>query len=81
MAVRGSLGGIAVDKTAPRVSVSPLKLPLRLPLLQYADWQKGVVPWLTMRQEGDRAMVAVEPGGEQLLQGVAIVRHPPGELW
>jgi len=55
-----ALAGLQVDRVAQTVSVAPVRLPLRLPLLSYADWEAGNIPWLTLEQENDKVQVKVQ---------------------
>ena len=55
-----ALAGLQVDKVAGKVSVAPLRAPLRIPLLAYADWEAGTVPWLTIIAEAGGVGVGVE---------------------
>ncbi len=41
-----ALGGIVFDKVAGRLELVPVRWPLRLPLVQLADWTALRVPWL-----------------------------------
>ncbi|NLO74306.1 MAG: DUF4965 domain-containing protein [candidate division WS1 bacterium] len=41
-----ALGGITFDRVAGTVTLAPVRLPLRLPLVQVADWPARRVPWL-----------------------------------
>jgi len=38
--------GLSVDRVAGQVALSPVRVPLRVPLLPLADWEQGAVPWL-----------------------------------
>ncbi|MBI3948277.1 MAG: hypothetical protein HY321_20340 [Armatimonadetes bacterium] len=38
--------GLSIDRLAGRVSLNPVRVPLRVPLLPLADWDAGAVPWL-----------------------------------
>jgi len=68
--------GLQVDKITGRVSVAPVRTPLRIPLLAYADWAGGKVPWLDIVAEKDGVGVAV---GEELPVEVRV--RKPGEPW
>ncbi len=68
--------GLQVDKITGRVSIAPVRTPLRIPLLAYADWAKGEVPWLDIVAEKDSVGVAV---GEELPVEVRV--RKPGEPW
>ncbi len=43
--------GLSVDRVAGRVSLNPVRVPLRVPLLPFADWDLGAVPWLDVSLE------------------------------
>jgi len=49
-----------VDRAAGKVSVAPVRDELRIPLLAYADWNAGKVPWLNLTGLGEMAQVTVE---------------------
>jgi hypothetical protein len=55
-----ALAGLQVDRVTQTVSVAPVREPLRLPLLNYADWEAGRVPWLTLEQKDGKTQVKVE---------------------
>ncbi len=38
--------GLRVDRVAGRITLAPAKVPLRVPLLSFADWESGRVPYL-----------------------------------
>ncbi len=42
-----ALGGVQLDRVSGFFRVAPVRLPLRLALVQLADWQAMRVPWLT----------------------------------
>lgn len=42
-----ALGGVQFDRVEGKLQLSPARLPLRLPLVQLADWPGMRVPWLT----------------------------------
>jgi hypothetical protein len=44
-----SLAGLVVDRTRGTVQLNPVIRDGRLPLLSLADWKKGAVPWLVVR--------------------------------
>jgi len=71
-----AMAGLQVDKVTGRVSVAPVRAPLRIPLLAYADWQAGSVPWLTIAADGAQAKVRVE--GEL---PVEVGTRQPGSPW
>ncbi len=51
--------GLQVDKVTGKVSVAPVRTPLRIPLLAYADWHAKKVPWLTLTANGEELEVSV----------------------
>lgn len=55
-----ALAGLQVDRAAGKVSVAPVRDELRIPLLAYADWNAGKVPWLNLTGLGEMAQVTVE---------------------
>ncbi len=55
-----AVAGLQVDKVAGLVSVAPLRTPLRVPLLAYADWSTGKVPWLAISTIGGETKVRVD---------------------
>lgn len=55
-----ALAGLQVDRVTQRVSVAPVRLPLRVPLLNYADWEAGKIPWLTLEQQDGATQVKVQ---------------------
>ncbi len=57
-----ALAGLQVDKVRRAVSVAPLRTPLRVPLLAYADWSAGQIPWLNLTAGPEGAVTAQVEG-------------------
>lgn len=62
-----ALGGVQYDRVTGRLDLSPIRLPLRVPLVQLADWEGMRVPWLEAEcgEEGVELVIS-EP---ELLRG------------
>jgi hypothetical protein len=63
-----ALGGVRFDRVAGKLEVAPARVPLRLPLVQVADWEGMRVPWLTAGMEGTEVKLEISerdllPGG------------------
>lgn len=71
-----ALVGLQVDRVRGLISVAPLRTPLRVPLLAYADWETGRIPWLRLTRDAAGTHVAVE--GE--VPDEVLVR-PAGKPW
>jgi hypothetical protein len=54
--------GFRMDRTRGRVSLSPIRAPLSLPLVALADWKRMEVPWAEVSL--DRGRVRVEIDGK-----------------
>ncbi|HEY3396189.1 MAG TPA: DUF4965 domain-containing protein [Armatimonadota bacterium] len=67
MGMLTALGGVQLDRVAGTLKVNPVRLPLRLPLVQLADWEALRVPWVsaTCGEEG----LEVEISDPHLLAG------------
>ncbi|HID06843.1 MAG TPA: DUF4965 domain-containing protein, partial [Armatimonadetes bacterium] len=63
------------NRATHRVSFQPLRLPLRIPLLQLADWERERIPWVEFERAGERITIkCTEP---DLVRGWEIkVRDP-----
>lgn len=55
-----ALAGLQVDKVSGLVSVAPVRTPLRVPLLTYADWAAEKVPWLNFEPKDGQTQVSVD---------------------
>jgi hypothetical protein len=62
-----ALGGVRFDRVTGKLDVQPARLPLRLPLVQVADWQGMRVPWL--RAECGEDGTKIEISDRDLLPG------------
>ncbi len=71
-----ALAGLQFGRVAGELSVAPLRSPLRLPLLAFADWEARTVPWLIV--EGDAAQPQVRVEGA-LPEGLELRVRPRGE--
>lgn len=54
-----ALGGVQYDKVVGKLQVAPVRRPLRLPLVQLADWERMRVPWLTAEGGEDGAEIEI----------------------
>ncbi len=72
-----ALGGIQIDRQAKKVSVAPLRLPLRLPLTEFADWKGERVPWLNLAAD-PQGQVTIQVENEDLLSGIKVVLREAG---
>jgi len=71
-----ALAGLQFDRVEGVLSLAPVRVPLRLPLLMFADWEAGMVPWLIVEGDPDAPTVRVE--GE-LPDGITLRVRPRGE--
>ncbi|MBO9605846.1 MAG: DUF4965 domain-containing protein [Paenibacillaceae bacterium] len=62
-----ALGGVQVDKVRRVVHLNPVRVPCRVPLLSFADWKEGVVPWANFRLEQGQVVFELEE--REQLQG------------
>ena len=65
-----ALAGARLDRVAGRLSLKPVRVPLRLPLLPLADWSAGRVPWLNFRLQAGKVVLEIE--NEDLLAGLTV---------
>ncbi|MDB5085532.1 MAG: hypothetical protein JWN30_2418, partial [Bacilli bacterium] len=40
-----ALGGVQIDKANRKISFNPVRVPCWIPLLTFADWSNGILPW------------------------------------
>jgi hypothetical protein len=55
-----ALAGLQFDRVEGVLSLAPVRTPLRIPLLMFADWEAGTVPWLMVDGAPDDLSVRVE---------------------
>lgn len=65
------LSGMKLDKIAQKLSFSPARVPLRVPLPTFADWENGLIPWVNFKL--DCGSLQVEFENQQLLEGLEIL--------
>lgn len=58
-----AMGGVQTDVTARTIRFNPVRLPLRIPLLPLADWNRASVPWAEFRLERGRVAFTLEHDG------------------
>ncbi|MGD9498628.1 MAG: glycoside hydrolase family 52 protein, partial [Armatimonadota bacterium] len=71
-----ALAGLQFDRVHGVVSLAPVRVPLRLPLTMFADWQAGTLPWLVI--EGDPTAPTVRVEGA-VPAGIEFRLRPRGE--
>lgn len=59
MGMLTALAGMTFDRVAGKVTLAPVRLPLRLPLVQLADWREMRVPWLYAEIAQDGADIEI----------------------
>jgi hypothetical protein len=74
-----ALGGVVIDVPGKKISVAPLKTPLRLPLTTLADWENETVPWLVIQVKDGQVAAAVEP--PELLRGFTLEERAGRAHW
>jgi xylan 1,4-beta-xylosidase len=52
--------GFSLDRKARTVRLSPVRAPLRLPLVALADWKRMRVPWAEVGLDGGRVRVKID---------------------
>jgi hypothetical protein len=65
------LSGLKVDLPAHQLSFAPVRIPLRIALPTFADWEKGLIPWVNFRMEGTTFSIEFE--NQQLLDSLEII--------
>ncbi|HTL52947.1 MAG TPA: DUF4965 domain-containing protein [Planctomycetota bacterium] len=55
-----AIPGLSIDAIERRVRFRPIRVPCRIPLLYFADWQKGVIPWMNCVQTSGKVRVRME---------------------
>ncbi|MNI16872.1 hypothetical protein D3C73_702210 [compost metagenome] len=65
-----AMAGVQIDLLEGKVKLNPVRVPCRIPLLGFADWAKGEVPWVigTLHQ----GKVHVEVTNKHLLEHVEL---------
>ncbi len=71
MGLLAAAAGLRLDRAGERVTLSPPRVPARVPLLALADWEHGRVPWATFHLHAGR--VVAEFTHEDLVRGVGDV--------
>ncbi|MFW6156556.1 MAG: glutaminase domain-containing protein, partial [Armatimonadota bacterium] len=71
-----ALAGLQFDRVEGVLSLAPLRAPLRIPLLMFADWKAGEIPWLNVEGDADDPRISIE--GE-LPDGIEVWLRPRGE--
>lgn len=57
-----ALGGVQIDRVEGFVRLAPARLPVRIPLPTFADWENKKVPWVDLYySEGNLAMGIINP--------------------
>lgn len=62
-----AMAGVQVDHTKGQISINPVRVPCRVPLLNLADWVNGIVPWIDCSLREGRIVVKLE--NKQLFDG------------
>ncbi|UCG16310.1 MAG: DUF4965 domain-containing protein [Phycisphaerales bacterium] len=62
--------GLRVNAQARRIGLAPVRVPVRVPLLPFVDWQRRVVPWVEFILEKGRVACCLDDRG--VLHGWAI---------
>lgn len=65
-----ALSGARLDKVAGQLQLSPVRVPLRLPLLALADWENERVPWVNFSLQNGAVKLEIE--NADLLTGLEI---------
>jgi hypothetical protein len=65
-----SAAGMAYDYVARKLYFAPVRLPLRVPIPELANWSKGEVPWVTFKLSGGQVTMEIE--NERLLDGLNV---------
>lgn len=55
-----AIPGLSIDAVERRVRFRPVRVPCRIPLIYFADWNKGIVPWMNCVQTGGKVRVRLE---------------------
>ena len=71
MGLLAAAAGLRLDRSAERLTLSPPRVPGRVPLLPLADWEHGKVPWATFRFVGGH--LSVDFTHEDLVRAVGDV--------
>jgi hypothetical protein len=65
--VPSALAGMRIDAPNKTLHFKPVRGDLKFPLFMFADWEKGVVPWVTVSEKDGKRAVALSE--QQLLGG------------
>jgi hypothetical protein len=52
--------GLRFDRTKRRITLAPVRAPMRMPILQLADWKRGRIPWVEVSLTNGRMNVRLE---------------------
>ena len=55
-----ALGRIKIDVVKKTILISPLKVPVRIPLLTFADWKKMRIPWVEISLVNKKVNVEIK---------------------
>lgn len=66
--------GLRLDRVSKTLTLRPVRVPLRVPLLPLADWARDVVPWAEWRLADGQVVFALEDHG--LLDGWTVHATP-----
>jgi hypothetical protein len=55
--------GLRVDAPSRRIRLAPVRVPIRVPLLPFVDWDKRVVPWVEYILEDGRIACCIDGRG------------------
>lgn len=55
-----SMGGISIDRIDNVIKIKPCRVPLKIPLLQFADWDSGRIPYVDIQIRGCKLLVEIE---------------------
>ena len=70
-----ALGGVRTDRPGRKLALRPLRIPCRIPILGFADWKGGRIPWAEFSMKDGQ--VACEITNRQCLHGVKVAVEPP----
>ena len=65
-----ALAGLQINRPEGIISIAPLRVPLRIPLTAFAQWDRGAVPWLVVTREAGQLDVRIE--GPDLPEGMEV---------
>jgi len=73
-----ALGGVRTDMPARKLVLRPVRVPCRIPLLGFADWKRGRIPWVEFGAGNGKTTYNIT--NEKCLHGIKVSLRPPESI-